>query len=148
MASPDTNSISTREERAIERANQITPAYSKPDLNSLISVRDFEHVAHQTFTPKCFAFYSSAATDLVSHKANLEVNKKLLLRPRVLRNVKEVQTKRLILGCDSSVPFFFSPAAMAKLAHADGELAVARACGEQGIVQTVSTSDRSLMGSA
>lgn len=140
MASPDTNSISPQEKRAIEKANQVEASYLKPDLNSLISVRDFEDVARQVFTPKCFAFYSSAATDLVSHRANLEVNKKLLLRPQVLRNVKEVQTKRRILGCESSVPFFFSPAAMAKLAHPDGELAVARACGEQGIVQTVRTS--------
>ncbi|KAK4621727.1 Cytochrome b2, mitochondrial [Fulvia fulva] len=139
MASPDTNSISPQEKRAIEKANQVEASYLKPDLNSLISVRDFEDVARQVFTPKCFAFYSSAATDLVSHRANLEVNKKLLLRPQVLRNVKEVQTKRRILGCESSVPFFFSPAAMAKLAHPDGELAVARACGEQGIVQTISS---------
>jgi L-lactate dehydrogenase (cytochrome) len=34
-------------------------------------------------------FYSSAATDLVSHHANLNSYRQIMLRPRVLRNVKE-----------------------------------------------------------
>lgn len=109
----------------------------KPDLLSLISVHDFEEIARETYTAKAYAFYSSAATDLVSHHANLECHRKLLLRPRVLRNVRKVTTRRRILGCDSSVPFFVSPAAMARLAHPDGELALARGCGSQGIIQTV-----------
>jgi L-lactate dehydrogenase (cytochrome) len=109
----------------------------KPVLQSIISVHDFEDVARQTFTPKAYAFYSSAATDLVSHRENHDCHKKILLRPRVLRNVRQVATKRSILGMDSSAPFFLSPAAMATLAHPEGELAVARACGNQGIIQCV-----------
>lgn len=109
----------------------------KPDLHSLISVHDFEDVASQFFTAKAFAFFSSAATDLVSYQANMRSHRQLLLRPRVLRNVKDVSLKRNILGMDSSAPFFVSPAAMARLAHPDGELAIARACGEHGIIQTV-----------
>jgi L-lactate dehydrogenase (cytochrome) len=111
---------------------------SKPDLFSLISVHDFEDIARETFTAKAYAFYSSAATDLVSHHANLHCHRKLLLRPRVLRNVRDVTSRRRILGCQSSVPFFVSPAAMARLAHPDGELALARGCGNRGMIQTVS----------
>lgn len=81
-------------------------AASKPPLHSLISVHDFEKIARQTYTAKTMAFYSSAATDLVSHRANSQCQRQLLLRPRVLRNVRETSTKRRILGCDSSAPFF------------------------------------------
>lgn len=109
----------------------------KPALSSLISLHDFEDVARRNFSPKAFAFYSSAATDLVSHKANLQCHRQLMLRPRVLRNVQTVCTKRRILGCNSSVPFFVSPAAMARMAHADGELAIARGCANQGVIQIV-----------
>lgn len=112
--------------------------FTKPPLSSLISVHDFEDVARKTYSAKTFAFYSSAATDLVTLRANSEFHKRLLLRPRCLRNVGEVRTSRSILGLDSSAPFFVSPAAMAKLAHPDGELAIARGCGNQGIIQTVS----------
>lgn len=111
----------------------------RPDLYSLISVHDFEDVARRFFTPKAFAFYSSAATDLVSHNANLSIHRKIMLRPRVLRNVKNANISRKILGHDCSAPFFVSPAAMARLAHPDGELAIAQGCASQGIIQTISS---------
>jgi len=117
--------------------SQSQSSSDRPPLESLISVHDFENVARKVYTEKTYAFYSSAATDLISHKANLESYRKILLRPRVLRNVKSVSTKRKILGCDSDMPFFVSPAAMARLAHPDGELAIARGCGAQGIIHTV-----------
>ncbi|KAI7212794.1 cytochrome b2 [Hortaea werneckii] len=129
-----------RDETYSRPAEQGTEDISaKPALSSIISVHDFEDVARQSFSEKAYAFYSSAATDLVSHNANLMCQRKLLLRPKVLRNVKNVTTKRSILGSDSSAPFFFSPAAMATLAHEKGELAVARACANEGIVQMVSS---------
>jgi L-lactate dehydrogenase (cytochrome) len=109
-----------------------------PDLSTLLGVQDFEEVARKKFSKKTFAFYSSAATDLISHRDNIESYRNLLLRPRVLRNVKEVSISRKILGFDSSAPFFVSPAAMAKLAHPDGELAIARACAEENIIQIIS----------
>ncbi|KAL4875206.1 FMN-dependent dehydrogenase-domain-containing protein [Aspergillus karnatakaensis] len=109
-----------------------------PPLEQLIAVHDFEEVARKKYTEKTFAFYSSAATDLVSHHANLESYKQIMLRPRVLRNVKEVEISRKILGYSSSAPFFVSPTAMMKLAHADGELAVARGCAEEDIIHIIS----------
>ncbi|GAB1729819.1 hypothetical protein NU195Hw_g8789t1 [Hortaea werneckii] len=128
-----------RSETYSRPAEPATEDVSKPALSSIISVHDFEDVARHSFSEKAFAFYSSAATDLVSHNANLMCQRKLLLRPKVLRNVKDVTTKRSILGSDSSAPFFFSPAAMATLAHEEGELAVARACGNEEIIQMVSS---------
>lgn len=123
--------------KAIVQSPQAISAPVKPELRSLISVHDFEDVASRIFTAKSFAFFSSAATDLVSYQANMRCHQQLLLRPRVLRNVKNVSIKRNILGVDSSAPFFVSPAAMARLAHPDGELAIAQACGKQGIIKTV-----------
>lgn len=110
----------------------------RPALSSLISVHDFEAVARDNFTAKTYAFYSSAATDLVTQQANIQVWRQLLLRPRILRNVSKVSIKRRILGIDCDAPFFVSPAAMARLAHPDGELALARGCGKENIIQTVS----------
>ena len=86
----------------VETQVTVLPKDSKPPLSSLISVHDFGTVAQQNFTAKTWAFYSSAATDLVSHQMNLDCHRKLLLRPRVLRNVKNVTTRRRILGQDST----------------------------------------------
>ncbi len=115
-----------------------TERCTKPDLYKLISLQDFEKVAHKTLTQKAWAFYSSAATDLITHNANSRLYKRLMLRPRVMRNVAKVKTRCSILGIPSSAPYFVSPAAMARLAHPDGELALARGCASEGLIQCVS----------
>ena len=129
-----------------------TETYTKPDLLKIISTRDFEDVARNTLTPKAWAFYSSAATDLVTHGWNSNIYRRVMLRPRVMRNVAQVNTRRSILGCPSSAPFFVSPAAMARLAHPDGEVAIAKGCASEGLIQVVSnlpnkkTRDKSATG--
>ena len=121
-----------------------SPTYTKPDLLKVISTQDFEDVARNTLTPKAWAFYSSAATDLITHHWNSNMYKRIMLRPRVMRNVAEVNTRRSILGCPSSAPFFVSPAAMARLAHPDGELALARGCANEDLIQVVCTSSKNI----
>ncbi|KAL5342549.1 FMN-dependent dehydrogenase-domain-containing protein [Aspergillus crustosus] len=110
----------------------------KPPLETLINSHDFEHVASRTASKKTWAFYSSAATDLITRDANKSCFDRIWFRPRVLKNVRSVQTKSNILGVDNSIPLFVSPAAMAKLIHPEGERAIARACESRGIMQGVS----------
>lgn len=109
----------------------------KPPLHTLISSHDFELVASKTASKKTWAFYSSAATDLITRDANKSCFDRIWFRPRVLRNVRSVDTRTRILGVDCSLPLFVSPAAMAKLIHPDGECAIARACEKKGILQGV-----------
>jgi L-lactate dehydrogenase (cytochrome) len=112
----------------------------KPPLETLINAHDFEIVASKTATRKTWAFYSSAATDLITRDANRTCFDRIWFRPRVMRNVRVVDTRTNLMGVESSMPLFVSPAAMAKLIHADGELAIARSSSEKGIIQGVSSS--------
>lgn len=109
-----------------------------PELHTLINAADFEKAASKALTAKTWAFYSSAATDLITHQQNKSLVRRIMIQPRILRDVKHVDFRRKILGCESSAPFFISPAAMARLAHPDGELALAKAAGAEGIIQCVS----------
>ncbi|KAL8815260.1 MAG: hypothetical protein Q9223_005584, partial [Gallowayella weberi] len=111
----------------------------KPPLFTLLSTHDFEAVAEKTLAPKTWAFYSSAATDLVTHKANQSFFDRIWFRPRVLRNIKTRNTRAKIMGQEVELPIMCSPAAMAKLVHPDGEKAIARGCQNKGIIQCVST---------
>lgn len=119
---------------------QLLLEHEKPPLHTLINSHDFQVVASKTASPKTWAFYSSAATDLFTRDANKSYFDRIWFRPRVLRNVREVDTRSTILGVDSRLPLFVSPAAMAKLIHPDGECAIARACESRGIMQGVRTS--------
>ncbi|KAK7753411.1 hypothetical protein SLS62_004702 [Diatrype stigma] len=79
-----------------------------------------------------------ATTDLTTHHQNKALSRRIMIQPRILRDVKNVDTRRNILGCESSSPFFISPAAMAKLAHPDGEIALAKAAASEGLIQCIS----------
>ena len=121
----------------LNSAVQAVQTFQKPELETLISATDFEQLAEKTFSPKAWAFYSSAATDLVTHRANKSLLRRLMWRPRILRDVTHVSMKRSMLGFESDAPFFISPAAMARLAHKDGELALAKGAASENIIQCV-----------
>lgn len=110
----------------------------KPPLHTLINLQDFEEVASRVLSKKTWAFYSSAATDCLTRDRNRSWFERILWRPRVMRNVRTVRTTGRILGREVQCPFFASPAAMAKLVHPEGELALARACESKGVMQMVS----------
>ncbi|KAF4448389.1 L-lactate dehydrogenase (cytochrome) [Fusarium austroafricanum] len=110
-----------------------------PPLDAILSAPDFEKAAQDALSAKTWAFYSSAATDLVTLRKNKELVRRVMIRPRILRNVSEVNYKTNILGFDSKAPFFISPAAMARLAHPQGELALSRAAANEGIIQCISS---------
>lgn len=117
---------------------KLVDSHEKPPLNTVINAHDFEVIASRTASPKTWAFYSSASNDLITRDLNKTTFDRTFLRPRILRNVREVDTRSKIMGNEVDLPLFVSPAAMAKLIHPDGELAIARACESQRVIQGIS----------
>lgn len=113
---------------------------SKPPLDSLICARDFEQAAERSFTPKAWAFASSAATDCLTRDRNRLAYQSIGLRPRVLRDVRHVNRSASMLGHATKSPVFCSATSMGKMFHPDGEREIGRACRGLGIPQMVSTS--------
>ncbi|CZT04767.1 related to glycolate oxidase [Rhynchosporium graminicola] len=111
----------------------------KPDLGSILSSYDFEQVAATTFSKKAWAFYSTAATDLVTRDNNKAFFDRIIFRPRALRDVSKVNLSCTMLGCPSNIPVFMAPVGMARLAHPDGEKAFAVAAAATNIPQCIST---------
>ncbi|KAI1772933.1 FMN-dependent dehydrogenase-domain-containing protein [Hypoxylon cercidicola] len=112
----------------------------KPPLESLINARDFEAAAEVSFTPKAWAFVSSAATDCLTKERNASMYREIVLRPRVLRNVSSVDISTTVLGHKITAPIFCAPTSMGKIFHPEGECELGRGCQRLGIPQCVSTS--------
>eukprot|EP00405_Crypthecodinium_cohnii_P029245 CAMPEP_0206503854 /NCGR_PEP_ID=MMETSP0324_2-20121206/55049_1 /ASSEMBLY_ACC=CAM_ASM_000836 /TAXON_ID=2866 /ORGANISM="Crypthecodinium cohnii, Strain Seligo" /LENGTH=516 /DNA_ID=CAMNT_0053992735 /DNA_START=160 /DNA_END=1711 /DNA_ORIENTATION=+ len=106
-------------------------------LDDIINIYDFEMAAQEKMAKTGYDYYASAACDEVTKRANCDVFSRVWLRPRIMVDVSNVNTSTCLLGSHSSFPLFFSPAAMAGMAHADGECALARAAGKFGIVQCI-----------
>jgi L-lactate dehydrogenase (cytochrome) len=104
----------------------------KPPLAAILNMYDFEEAAEKSLSAKSWAFQYTGANDLITKDANVDWWRKLWFRPRVLSGVRDVDVSTSILGQSYSVPFFNAPAALAKLAHPEGELAMARGLVEKG----------------
>jgi L-lactate dehydrogenase (cytochrome) len=104
----------------------------KPPLEAIINLYDFEEASQRSLSAKSWAFYTAAANDSFTKEANIDWYKKIWFRPRVLMGVKDVDCSATILGDKFALPVFSSPAALAKLSHPDGELAMARGAVAKG----------------
>ncbi|KAK9381515.1 FMN-dependent dehydrogenase [Kockiozyma suomiensis] len=113
------------------------PLYKETPAD-MINIADFEEHARRTLSKKAWAYYFSASDDMFSKVFNHDVFAKVFFRPRIFRDVSKVDTSSSIFGVSTTLPIFVSPAALARLAHPDGEKAIARACGKQGILQMIS----------
>lgn len=111
---------------------------SPPSLSSLLNLDEIEAEATKRLSKKGWAYYYSAADDLHSKHLNNTVYRSILLRPRVFVDCSRCDTSTTFLGYKLSVPIFVSPAAMARLAHPDGEWGIARACNTFGTLQIIS----------
>lgn len=60
------------------------------------------------------------------------------IRPRILRNISHIDTTTTIWGKRVLFPLGFSPAAMHRLAHPDGEIGTSRACAALNIAMGLS----------
>lgn len=107
-----------------------------PPLQTLINLHDFEHVA-QKLPATTWAYYSSGADDEISKRNNALAYQKISLRPRILRKIPAVNTTAAILGYSTTLPVYISPVGLAKLAHPQGECALAAAAGKDRLVQVL-----------
>ena len=115
------------------------PTTQKPNPNQMINLNDFEIAAEKLASESTWAYWASAADDEISKRQNEKDFRKVTLRPRILRDVAEIDTSTTILGKRTSMPVFVAPTGINKLAHPRGECEITIAAGKDGIVQVVST---------
>ncbi|KAJ9665372.1 hypothetical protein H2201_004449 [Coniosporium apollinis] len=109
-----------------------------PPLEDLLNLDDIEEAATKQISRKAWAYYFSASDDLATKSHNNTAYRQILLRPRIFRDCTHCSTATTLLGHNVNVPIYVAPAAMARLAHPDGEAGIAAACARFGAVQVVS----------
>lgn len=107
-------------------------------IASLLNLDEIEEAAKKKMSQKGWAYYFSAADDLYSKEYNNRVYRNILLRPRVFVDCAKCDQSTTFLGNKLSTPIYVSPAAMARLAHPDGEWGIAQACKTFGAMQIIS----------
>lgn len=127
-----------REREALEQ-EEIERRKNLPPVTQCLNLYDFEMVARKVITPMAWAYYSSAADDQETLHENTSAFRRIWFRPRILRNVKHVDTSTFILGHPSSLPVYITATALGRLGHPDGEKNLTRAAAKTGLIQMVPT---------
>jgi 4-hydroxymandelate oxidase len=109
------------------------------DEELLLNVRDYERAAEERLDPGTFGYIAGGANDEWTMRENLAAFNRWVLRPRTLVDVSEVRTGTRVLGTEVALPVLVGPTAFQRMAHPDGERAMARGAAAAGTVMCLST---------
>lgn len=104
-----------------------------------LNPRDFEQLARTRLTTSAYDYYAGGAGDEITLRENEAAWSRRRLLPRVLVDVERCDLTTTVLGHAVAMPILTAPCALNRLAHPDGELAVARAVSALGTGQVLST---------
>jgi isopentenyl diphosphate isomerase/L-lactate dehydrogenase-like FMN-dependent dehydrogenase len=109
------------------------------DDDSLLNVWDYERAAEERLDRGAFGYFAGGANDEWTLRENRAAFARWVLRPRVLVDVSTVTTATTVLGTEVSLPVLVAPTAFQRMAHPEGEAAMARGAAAAGTVMTLST---------
>ena len=103
-----------------------------------INLFEFEEIARGRLPKEEYDYIAGGATDEISVDRNRRAFASWALRPRVLRDVSELDLSTTVLGTKVKLPVLIAPCGGHKRAHPDGEIATYRAATACGTVLAVS----------
>lgn len=86
-----------------------------------------------------WAYYSSGSDDEITMRENHSAFHRIWFRPRVMVNVRDVDTSTTMLGTRTSLPLYVTATALGKLGHPEGEVVLTKACKSRDIIQMIPT---------
>lgn len=108
-------------------------------LDRAANIADLRLIARDRLPRGIFDYIDGGAEDEVTMRRNSAHFDDYEFSPRILRDVSSIDTTTQLLGHSLAVPIIFSPTGFTRIAHHDGELAVARVAARHGLPYCLST---------
>jgi L-lactate dehydrogenase (cytochrome) len=119
------------------RRPQLNPTERR--LAGAASIPDLRLLARRRAPRAVFDYVDGAAGEEISLRRSRQAYASVEFKPRVLRDVSLVDPSTTILGKQAAVPLVFAPTGFTRMAHTEGEPAVARVAARMGIPYALST---------
>ncbi|HTX62147.1 MAG TPA: alpha-hydroxy acid oxidase [Acidimicrobiales bacterium] len=113
--------------------------YGVPSLARCYDVDDLARLARRRLPAGAVGYLDGGGEDEWTLRRNRAAFGEVELVPRVLRDVRAVDTTTTVLGTRLPLPFVLSPVGGPRMFHHEGELAVARAASAAGVPYAIST---------
>lgn len=104
-----------------------------------VSVADLRSIAKRRLPRGVFDYIDGGAEDELTLASNTEAYRRVTFRPRVLRDLGEIDITSNLLGKPLSFPLVLAPTGFTRMADPAGELAVARSAARAGVPYSLST---------
>lgn len=104
-----------------------------------VNLLDLEDKVSKTLKKDIFDFYAGGAGDEITLRLNQTAFSEVLLQPRYLRDVSNINMSTSIFGSRVSLPLLLAPVGHQHLAHSSAEVASARAALKKDIIMVAST---------
>jgi isopentenyl diphosphate isomerase/L-lactate dehydrogenase-like FMN-dependent dehydrogenase len=105
----------------------------------LLNVWDYERAAEERLERGAFGYFAGGAADEWTLRENVAVFNRWVLRPRMLVDVSSTTAATTVLGTDISLPLLVAPTAFQRMAHPEGEVAMARGAAAAKTIMCLST---------
>jgi isopentenyl diphosphate isomerase/L-lactate dehydrogenase-like FMN-dependent dehydrogenase len=109
------------------------------DAGQLLNASDYERAAEERLDPAAFGYFAGGANDEWTLRENVAAFNRWVLRPRMLVDVSRLTTLTTVVGTDLSFPVLVAPMAFQRIAHPDGEAAMAQGAAAAGTAMCLST---------
>ncbi|MGH9862014.1 MAG: alpha-hydroxy acid oxidase [Candidatus Acidiferrales bacterium] len=106
---------------------------------SPVNLLEYEPLARERLSQMAYEYIAGGAADEITIGRNREAFSALRLKPRVLRDVSQLDTRLELFGQTLDFPILLAPTAYHKLVHTQGEAATARGAGAAGATLVVSS---------
>lgn len=104
-----------------------------------ISLDDFHNYAKSHLPKMAYEYYAHGSMDNETLNQNLKSYLNYRIRPRVMRDVSEVDTSVEIFNHKLALPVCIAPVAMQKMAHLSGEIGMAKGARDANTLMILST---------
>lgn len=125
--------------RSLVRFRSIELRSGTRRMSRAASVDDLRLQAKRRLPRAVFDYIDGGAEDERTLNRNISGYARLEFRPRILRDVSNVDTSISLFGRALPTPLILAPTGFTRIADPQGELAVARATGRLGVPYTLST---------
>ena len=108
-------------------------------LDQFLALQDFEPAAKEVLPRSVYEYIAAGAGNEFTLAENQLAYDRIRIWPRVLKDVRSIDTKVSVFGKELSSPLLLAPAAYQKTMHPTGEIGTALGAGRAGVPFVVST---------
>ena len=125
--------------RSVARFSPMSLSRRQRRLTRAANIADLRQMAQTRLPRGIFDYIDGGAEDEITMRRNSAAFQHYSFVPNVLRDVSNIDTTTTLLGRTLSSPIIFSPTGFTRIAHSQGELAVARVAARHGLPYCLST---------